>query len=395
LKKILSKGYKFKFEVDLEVYTNSLEGSPNKKDLVLEFIEEHYPADTHAELKAFVKKATGSSYEYKIEKGSIIRNDAALMTPIKEVNKSYEYHHSVPKPEFWNDMSFLDNPDIKAFYELYSETFKEIRDNLPTDKNEALKLSDIPYVARNVLDYALKDMIMNPDTRRTVITDYVQKLVLRNNYLLRDDSGQTYNNESINTKFGKTNAFSKNTAIKERLIKGLSEAGLPIYDSLGKLNPYKANKVKGAYTKEFTEIYNRVKNEVDLELAEMKSFDLSLILELYYIEAMMYKHKMQDLNDMNLIKDTAMKVWQNVKDSNGQPAPLTDKMQMLLDNDKMFKGIPARKAKGDIFDFAGKKLSNLEKKRAKDLKDIIAILEQDLLAVSELEENEENLTKKM
>ena len=384
-----------KFEVDLAVYINSLEKHPDKAELTLEFIEEYYPAISHSDLKEYVKSKTKQVFEYKIEKGSVMRNDSATLTPIKEVNKSYEYHHSVPKPEYWNDMDFLDNPDIKGFYDLYTEMMKEIIAILPKNKGEALNLSQIPFIARELLDYSLKDMVTNPGTRKTVITDYVQKLVLRENYISKNDTGQSYDNEAINTRFGKTNAFSKETAIKERLIKRLTEEGLPIYDSLGKLNPHKANKVKGAYTKEFTKIYKEIKDQVELELADMKSFDLGLVIEMYYMEAMMYKHKMNQLNEMNLIKDTSMKVWGGVKDSNGQPVPLQDKMQMLTNADKIFKGIPARIARTNgLLNFTGKKYSNLEKRRKEDLEISIEILKKDLEDVSLLEENEENLMKR-
>jgi hypothetical protein len=279
-------------------------------------------------------------------------------------------------------MSFLDTPEIAEFYNLYVETMKEIRDNLPTRFSEELRLSDIPFISRKVLNYSLKDLLTKPDVRNSLYKDYIAGLTMKEKYMLQDHSGENYNDNIVNTRFGQLNAFSKNKAVKERLITRLKEAGLPFMDEFGKVNPRRANRKNGTYSKEFLDIEQDVKNQVDTELMELKSFDLGKVIEIYYIEAMAYKHKMKEINTLNLVKDAALKTWKAHTNKAGEPKPFNDKINMLLDDDRILKGIPARKVlKENFLSLLGKKYSVLEEKRKKELEETISILEQELIDV--------------
>jgi predicted kinase len=348
----------------------------------LEFIEENYPYQDLKDLKDYVKSKLGLYYNYSTDASSIVRRSVTTDAIISTAPRKYTYVYSVPKSQFWNDMSFMDTPEIAQFYNLYVETMKEIRDNLPTRFSEELRLSDIPFISRKVLNYSLKDLITKSDVRNSLYKDYIAGLTMKEKYMLQDHSGENYNDNIVNTRFGQLNAFSKNKAVKERLITRLKEAGLPFMDEFGKVNPRRANRKNGTYSKEFLDIEQDVKNQVDTELMELKSFDLGKVVEMYYIEAMAYKHKMKEINTLNLVKDAALKTWKAHTNKAGEPKPFNDKINMLLDNDRILKGIPARKVlKENFLSLLGKKYSVLEEKRKKELEETVSILEQELIDV--------------
>jgi hypothetical protein len=386
-----------KFEADYDVFSEDLKEEiltvtdengiktdikKSVKRQQLEFIEENYPYQDIDDLKSYVKSKLNLNYNYSTDVSNIVRRSTSTDAIISSIPRKYTYMYQVPKQQFWNDMSFMDIPEIAEFYNLYVETMKEIRDNLPTRFSKELNLSDIPFILRNVLNYSLKDLITKPDIRNSLYKNYVAGFTLKDKYLNQDNFGENYNDNIINTRFGQLNAFSKNKAVKERLILRLKEEGLPILDESGKVNPRRANRKNGTYSKEFLDIEQDVKNQIDTELLEMKSFDLGKVVEVYYIEAMAYKHKMKEINTFNLIKDAALKTWKSHTGESGEAQPFNDKINMLLDTDKILKGIPARKVlKEKYLSMLGKKYSVLEEKRKKELEETVRVLEEELTDV--------------
>lgn len=243
--------------------------------------------------------------------------DTTSKTNLNYSNKNFNYTTNTVKRTSWEtgkDTGYYNskmdiirnNPDLLNYYNEIKEIFRFGRSVLPEYMQENLRLSDIPFMEKELLTGTLNQLV----TERKSFTSKLWTKIVSTLIEKRPEQIDDIPDDQISTSFIRKNAVDVNDLLEKRLV----EYYLKLDITPNEINNYKKEYVLikknpniDLNTYSYYRVRNKLRKEIIAEQNEYKSFDLLKIAKNYYSGAMNYHQKFNTVDNLALVKELGEK----------------------------------------------------------------------------------------
>lgn len=232
-------------------------------------------------------------------------------------NKNFNYTTNTVKRTSWEtgkDTGYYNpkmdiirnNPDLLNYYNEIKEIFRFGRSILPEYMQENLRLSDIPFMEKELLVGNIKQLVTERKSFMSKLwTKVVSTLIEK-----RPEQIDDIPDDQVSTSFIRKNAVDVNDLLEKRLVEYYLKLDITPDQIVNYKKEYvllKKNPQMDLNKYSYYRVRNQLRKEIIAEQNEYKSFDLLKVAKNYYSGAMNYHQKFNTVDNLALVKELGEK----------------------------------------------------------------------------------------